>query len=316
MTARVAIVGATGYAGAELCRLLVGHPGAQVATVSSRRQRGRLDAVHPALAGFSDLRFSAVDIADLAAHDAVLLAVPHGTATELVSALEDAGAPCILDLSRDHRHAPGWVYGQAEWHREQLIGATRIAVPGCFATAIALALAPFVDRGLLQGPARVVAATGSTGAGATPSLTTHHPERFVNLKAYKVLSHQHGPEITTFLAGLGAMPGLHFVPLSAPVDRGILASCFVQVPEDVDAAAVVRDAYAHHPAVRVRAESPQLRWVRGTGLCDLSVVQDGSEVVVLSALDNLGKGAAAQALQCLELSLGLEPAPRAPASLP
>lgn len=316
MTARVAVVGATGYAGAELTRLLLAHPSVEVGTISSRRQRGRLDAVHPALAGYTDLQFSPVDIGAIASHDAVLLAVPHGTATELVAALEDAGAPCILDLSRDHRHAPGWVYGQAEWHRDQLVGAVRVAVPGCFATAIALALAPFVDSGLLQGPARVVAATGSTGAGATPSLTTHHPERFVNLKAYKVLQHQHAPEITTFLAGLGAMPGLHFVPLSAPVDRGILASCFVQVPAGTDAAAVVRDAYASHPAVRVRDESPQLRWVRGTGLCDLSVVQDGEEVVVLSALDNLGKGAAAQAVQCLELALGLAPAPSAPATLP
>ncbi len=317
MTCRVAVVGAAGYAGAELVRLLLAHPEVELAAVGSRSRVGeRLDQVHPGLLGFTDLAFSPLDLAALARHDVVFLAVPHGTASELVAGLDRAGAPCVIDLSRDHRHAAGWVYGQAEWHREQIVGARRVAVPGCFATAISLALAPFVASGPMQGPARVVAATGSTGSGASPSATTHHPERFVNMKAYKVLTHQHTPEIERFLRGLGALDAVHFVPLSAPVDRGILASCFVQVDDGLDADALVRQAYRAHPAVRVRDDSPQLRWVRGTGLCDLSVTQQGDEVVVLSALDNLGKGAAGQAMQCLELSRGLRAAPAAPAVLP
>ena len=309
MSVRVGVVGVTGYAGAELVRLLLEHDGVELAAVASRAAAGqRLDAVHPALRGLSELVVGTPDVAALAQLDAVFLAVPHGAARELAAGLEAAGAPRIIDLSADHRHAKGWIYGQAEWHAAQLAGATRIAVPGCFATAIALAIAPFVAAGRLAGPARVVAATGSTGSGFAPSRATHHPERFVNMKAYKVLSHQHGPEITQFLTGLGPFPGLRFVPLSAPVDRGILATVFLQL----DGGAVqttkavlddLRAAYAGHPLVRVGPESPELRQVRGTALCDLSAVADGDEVVVLSAIDNLGKGAAGQALQCLNLAL-------------
>jgi len=314
---RVAVVGAAGYAGAELVRLLLAHPHAELAMVGSRTRAGqRLSAVHPALLGCTDLVFSPLDVSRLASHDVVFLAVPHGTASELADLLDEAGAPCVIDLSRDHRHSDGWVYGQAEWSQDALRGATRIAVPGCFATAISLALAPFVAAGVTRGPARVVAATGSTGSGATPSGTTHHPERFTNLLAYKVLTHQHTPEIEGFLAGLGSLEAVHFVPLSAPIDRGILATCFVTVPPGTDAAALVHRAYAGHPAVRVRTESPQLRWVRGTGLCDLSVTQSGDEVVVLSAIDNLGKGAAGQAIQCLELARNLPSSPLSPALLP
>ncbi len=317
MSARVAVVGAAGYAGAELVRLLLGHPLVTLTSVASRSRAGqRLDAVHPALHGFTDIIFDTLDVPALAAHDVVFLAVPHGTARELADALDEAGAACVIDLSRDHRHSDGWVYGQAEWNREALQGATRIAVPGCFATAISLALAPFIHAGAVAGPARVVAATGSTGSGATPSLTTHHPERNVNLKAYKVLTHQHTPEIESFLGTLGGHGGVRFVPLSAPVDRGILATCFVTLKEPTDAAALVGDAYADHPHVRVRTESPQLRWVRGTALCDLSVTQQGDEVVVLSALDNLGKGAAGQAMQCLDLALGIDARRPLPALLP
>jgi len=311
---RVAVVGAAGYAGAELVRLLLTNPHVELSTVASRTRSGqRLDAVHPALLGFTDRVFTPLDLASLATHEAVFLAVPHGTAAALASELHNAGAACIIDLSRDHRHADGWVYGQAEWNREALRNATRVAVPGCFATAISLALAPFVDADLMAGPARVVAATGSTGAGVTPSRTTHHPERFTNLKAYKVLTHQHTPEIEGFLATIGPIDAVHFVPLSAPIDRGILATCFLEMVRPAD---IIARAYEEHPAVRVRSEPPQLRWVRGTGLCDLSVTQQGNEVVVLSAIDNLGKGAAAQAMQCLELSLGLKENPSMPALLP
>ena len=310
---RVGVVGATGYAGAELVRILLGHPRVELAAVASRSRTGRLDAALPALAGFTELEFVAPDaLPDL---DAVLLAVPHGAAAPLLPSLR---APRIFDLSRDHRHADGWVYGQVEWNGAQLPDADRIAVPGCFATAIALALAPFAKAGLLAGPARVAAATGSTGSGATPSPTTHHPERFVNLKAYKVLSHQHAPEITTFLRTLGPFPHLHFVPLSAPVDRGILATCFLPLQPGVDAAAVLADAYGDAPGIRLRAGSPELRQVRGTALCDLFATQDGDEAVVLSALDNLGKGAAGQAVQCLNLAFGLpqQLGLRTPALLP
>lgn len=303
---RAAIMGATGYAGAELVRLLLGHPGVVLASVVSRSVAGRrLDTVHPGLAGLTDLVFTAPDSAELATHDVVFLAVPHGSAADWANQLDTLGCERIIDLSSDHRHSAGWVYGQAEWHAAQVDGARRIAVPGCFATAISLALAPFVADQALVGPVQCVAATGSTGSGATPKQGTHHPERFVNLKAYKVLSHQHTPEVETFLRGLGEFDRLHFVPLSAPIDRGILATLFFTLsPGAADPQETLRKAYEDHPLVRVRQQSPELRHVRGTGFCDLHVARDGEQVTVLAALDNLGKGAAAQAVQCLNLSYG------------
>lgn len=302
MTARVAVVGATGYTGSETVRWLLGHPLVEVAAVVSSSKAGTpLAEAVPALQGFTDLVLQPFDPMALADLDAVFLATPHGIARELAPALH---TPLIIDLSADHRHADGWVYGQAEWNAPAIARATRIAVPGCFATAIELALAPLVAACTVSGPVNVAAATGSTGSGATPRAGTHHAERFSNLKAYKVLRHQHVPEIRAFLAGLGAAPAVHFVPLSAPVDRGILATCFVPVA-DVDAAAIVADAYAEYPLIRLRAETPELRHVRGTALCDIAVHQEGDTAVVLSAIDNLGKGAAAHAVQCLDLALGL-----------
>jgi N-acetyl-gamma-glutamyl-phosphate reductase len=306
---QVGVVGATGYAGAELVRFLVNHPMVRLVTVVSRTRAGTpLATVHPGLDGFTDLVFEAPDPKRLATLDIVFLAVPHGSARSLVEGLEEAGARIIIDLSADHRHAPGWVYGLTEWNDVQLRGANRIAVPGCFATAISLAIAPFVEARQLEGPVPCVAATGSTGAGAAPKAAAHHPERLVNLKAYKVLSHQHTPEIERFLRSLGSFDQLHFVPLSAPLDRGILATCFLRLRDpSLDAWQLVADAYDDHPFVRVRRDPPQVRHVRGTAVCDLSVHRDGDVVVVLSALDNLGKGAACQAVQCMNLSIGMAP---------
>ncbi len=300
---RVGVVGATGYAGAELIRLLVRHPRVELARVVSNSQSGtRLDELHPALLGCTDLVAEGFDPHALAELDAVLIGVPHGKAAPLCDALDEAGAKRIFDLSRDHRHADGWVYGLAEWAHTELAGASRVAVPGCFATAISMASAPFVKKGLVAGPIRVVAATGSTGLGTTPSKSGHHPERFTNLKAYKVLTHQHCPEVETFLRGVGEFDGLKFVPLSAPVDRGILASVMIPLTDDLDDAQtqdILQDAYGHHPLVRIRKQSPELRHVRGTGFCDIAGFSSEREVVVISAIDNLGKGASAQAVQCL-----------------
>lgn len=301
---RIGIVGATGYVGGEVVRWLLAHPSLEIAAVVSTSRAGtRLDAVLPGLVGLTDAVLEPFDAERLAQLDAVVLATPHGAAAPLAEALDAARCPMILDCSRDHRHAEGWVYGAPEWHREALIGATRVAAPGCFATAISLSLAPLVAAGVVQGRVSVSAATGSTGSGASAKAGTHHPERFTNLKAYKVLSHQHVPEILAFLDGLGGAPPIAFVPLSAPVDRGILATCFVPVPPEVDARDIVAEAYAAHPLVRLREGSPELRLVRGTAFADLSVHQQADVAVVLCAIDNLGRGAAAQAVQALELAL-------------
>lgn len=304
MSIRVGIVGAAGYVGSEMCRWVLSHPDMTLAMAVSRSRVGApLSAAIPALLGATDLCFSGFDADALCSLDVVILATPHGAAAGLADSLSEA--PVIVDCSRDHRHADGWVFGQPEWNAHLLKGATRIAAPGCFATALMLSAAPLVDAGVVAGDIQVVAATGSTGSGASASLATHHPERFVNLKAYKVLTHQHVPEVVSFLAGLGTAPTLHFVPWSAPVDRGIFATSFIPVTPGADAFACVRAAYGNRRFIRLRDGTPQLRHVRGTAFCDISVHQDGDTAVILAAIDNLGRGAAAQAMQALNLALGL-----------
>lgn len=298
MSARVCVVGATGYTGSELVRWLLRHPDVHLIDVQSRSRAGaRLDAVIPALQGFTDLTLSPVGPTPA---DVVFLAVPHGRAGDLVDRYEGS---TVIDLSADHRHAPGWVYGMVECAGDRLAGAERIAVPGCFATALNLSLAPLA--GALAGPVNVVGATGSTGSGASPSGTTHHPERFADLRAYKVLSHQHVPEVRAFLGSLGQAPEIAFVPWSAPIDRGILATVFAPLIPGTDAMARFADLYADRPLVRLRKDTPHVRHVRGTALADLSVHQDGDLAVVICAIDNLGKGASAQAVQCMNLALDL-----------
>lgn len=303
MTLRVGVVGARGYAGSEMCRWILAHPELSLHTVVSRSLAGRpLTDVVPSLLGATDVCFETFDARALSALDLVVLATPHGAAQALAEQLSDA--PIVLDLSRDHRHAPGWVFGQPEYNHEALRGATRIAAPGCFATALMLSMAPFVAAGVVDGPIRTVAATGSTGSGATASAGTHHPERFVNMKAYKVLVHQHVPEVLTFLGTLGDTPTVQFVPWSAPVDRGIFATSFIPLTAGVDAADLVQRAYSDRRFIRLRNGTPELRHVRGTAFCDVSVHQDSDTAVVLAAIDNLGRGAAAQAVQALNLALG------------
>lgn len=304
MSIRVGVVGAAGYVGSEMCRWVLAHPDMTLCTAVSRSRVGKpLASAIPGLLGATDLCFSAFEPQELCALDVVVLATPHGAAAGLAAQLGDA--PVVLDCSRDHRHAEGWVFGQPEWNAKALAGAKRIAAPGCFATALMLSAAPFVDAGVVAGDIQVVAATGSTGSGASASSATHHPERFVNLKAYKVLTHQHVPEVLTFLAGLGVEPTLNFVPWSAPVDRGIFATSFIPMTPGSDARTLVQDVYGDRRFIRLRDGTPELRHVRGTAFCDISVHQDGDTAVVLAAIDNLGRGAAAQAMQALNLALGL-----------
>jgi len=300
---RAGVVGATGYVGAELLRWLSLHPEvSDIVAVSRSRAGVDIDLVLPGLQGLIPGAFEPLDPDRLSQLDVVFLATPHGQAAPLAARLDP---PVLIDCSADHRHAEGWVYGQPEWHGEALSGACRVAAPGCFATAMGLALAPFAAAGLSTGPAMITAATGSTGSGVQPSRGTHHPERFANLRAYKVLTHQHPPEVAAFLEGLGGGPPIHFVPLSAPVDRGILASVLLPLGDDVDATQLVSDAYRPHPLVRVRSGSPELRHVRGTAFADLAVTQRDGVASVLVAIDNLGKGAAAQAVQAMNLTQGL-----------
>jgi len=300
---RAGIVGATGYTGTELARWLVSHPYIDLQRVYSTRKAGStLASCIPSLLGYYDLILEEPTTENFTDIDVLFLATPHGAAESLAKRAQNV--PKIVDLSRDHRHKEGWIYAQPEWKHRQLPNATRISAPGCFATAISLALAPLVADRALIGDVQVSAATGSTGSGASPKATTHHPDRFTNLKAYKVLHHQHIPEILNFLNTIGEPPTIHFVPLSAPVDRGIFATVFVQLKEYFDLSSCFTQYYEKKSLIRIRDNTPELRFVRGSAFADISTHQQGNSGVVLIAIDNLGKGAASQALQATNLSYG------------
>ena len=335
---RVGIAGGSGYGGAESLRWLAAHPGFEVCGVTSRSNAGQPVAdVHPNLLGFhDDLRFVATPEELLACGpDAVILALPHRHAAAYAHTLHAVYPELrIVDLSGDHRlddeslyrrhygadHPhPGeltsgrWVYGLPEAHRDALAEARLVANPGCFATGALLAALPLARRGWIAGPVRHVAITGSSGSGAEPGPGTHHPERVEDVKAYKVLGHQHVPEIARCLglAGMDRGTPWWMVPQSGPFARGIFTTLFVDLPDGVDADLVrgaFAEEYADDPFVRVRDGTPRVGHVRGTNFADVSVTVRDGVAVVLSAIDNLGKGMASQAVQNLNLMFGLDEA--------
>jgi N-acetyl-gamma-glutamyl-phosphate reductase len=201
-----------------------------------------------------------------------------------------------------------WVFGSPETNRDLVRAARCVANPGCFATGAILAALPLARRGLVAGPVRHVAITGSSGSGAEASAGTHHPERVENVRAYKVLDHQHVPEIVRCLGLTPATPWL-MVPESGPFARGIFTSLFVDLARETTTAelrALFDEEYGDDPFVRMRADTPQVAHVRNTNFCDVSVRSAGRVAVVLTAIDNLGKGMVTQAIQNLNLMFGLD----------
>jgi N-acetyl-gamma-glutamyl-phosphate reductase len=298
------VVGASGYTGAETLRWLLGHPDVTVVGATANKHAGKpLAALWPAFWGH-DLTLSA----DTVPADVTFLCLPHGEAAKRAPSLEGL----VIDLSGDHRledpaqHAafygfdrphPAWTYGLPELGMGRVRGAARIANPGCFATALALALLPM--RGRLPDVVNATGLTGSTGSGATASDGTHHPMRDENLRPYKVLAHQHVPEV---VQALGGGFELDFVPMSAPLRRGILVS----VPLPGATTAAYRDFYAGNPLVRVLDGPPDLLGVLGSPRADLCVVEKAGRAVVFCAIDNLCRGAGSQAVANMNLALGWE----------
>ncbi len=335
MKARVAILGATGYGGGELLRLLLLHPYVDIVAATSRTEAGRpVSAVHRNLEGVTALKFSAPDNDFLAdATDVVFSAMPHGATAEAIAPLVDRGVR-VIDLSGDFRlrdadsyrraykrvhprpdllgHA---AYGCPELRRDVLRRARFVACPGCFATAINLALLPAAARGWLEGATvTVTAMTGSSGSGAEASEGTHHPTRAQTLRPYKVLDHQHVPEVVMTLGDAGGAPAaLHFTPVSAPIVRGILAVATAPLPPGVDESRVqaeYAEFYAAAPFVRVlTGREAECATVATTNFAEIrSRARDGL-LHVTSAIDNLVKGAGGQAVQCMNLMMGFpEPA--------
>lgn len=313
---RAAVVGAGGYGGGELLRLLVQHPDVTLVQATSREPGQRLDAIHPGLRGLTDLVTtpSTADALD-ADLDVVFLALPHGASSELagpvLARLPDAR---VIDLAQDFRTATeaGWVYGLPELFGAALRGARTIACPGCFATAILLATGPVLAGGWHPRHVIVDAKTGSSGAGAAPGPGTHHPTRSASFRAYRVFEHQHEHEVAAAwqrLNGNGPLPALAFVPQSAPLVRGIYACCYLtfETRPPVELREWYREFYATSPFVRVVEAPPNVLDVRGTNNADLFVRDHGDVTLVIAAIDNLVRGAAGQAVQCMNLAFGLSP---------
>jgi N-acetyl-gamma-glutamyl-phosphate reductase len=325
MGMRAAVAGGSGYAGGELLRLLLGHPELEIAAIAAGSSAGLpVTDLHPQLPALHDRTFSTTDAAVLADADVVFLALPHGESAALAAQLPE-GLP-VLDLGADHRlgdaaawarfygtpYAGQWPYGLPELFRADLAGARRIAVPGCYPTSVSLALAPLLQAGLVE-PTDivVVAASGTSGAGRSAKAQLLGSELMGDLSAYKVGAHQHTPEIRQTLGRVsGAEVTLSFTPVLAPMPRGILATCTARTgASEAELRAALQEQYADEPFVHVL---PAGRWphtaaTAGSNSCQLQVTvdRDAGRAVVVSAIDNLGKGAAGQAVQCANLALGL-----------
>ena len=337
---KVAIAGGSGYTGGELLRLLLAHPEVDVAQVTSESRRGDyVHAAHPNLRGRSALRFSALD--DLAPCDVLFLCLPHGEAMRRPGLLDLA--PRTIDLSADFRlrdavsyerwygapHAAPdllgrFVYGLPELHREALRGATRVSGVGCLATATILALYPLVRAGVVRpDPIVVEVKVGSSAAGNTANPADHHPERAGVLRSFMPVGHRHTAEVEQELTFDGVRPTVHLSATAVEAVRGVLATAhnFLSAPaEERDLWRIYRECYGAEPFVRLVKERagiyrlPEPKILAGSNYCDVGFALDAARgrVVALAAIDNLMKGAAGTAVQCMNLmcdlpeTLGLE----------
>ncbi|WP_397595485.1 N-acetyl-gamma-glutamyl-phosphate reductase [Silanimonas sp.] len=302
---RLGLVGARGHVGTELIKLLASHPGFDIAFVSSRERDGQRLADHePAYRG--ELRYTSLDAAGVAASgvDAVVLGLPNGLAAPYVTAIDAVAAGmAIVDLSADFRFDATWTYGLPERNRAALAGATRISNPGCYATAMQLALAPVLD--LVDGPAQCFGVSGYSGAGTTPSDKNDPAKLHDNLMPYSLVNHVHEREVTRHLGH-----PVEFMPHVAPHFRGITMTVNVHLNDPATLGALrarYATAYASEPLVRVVDGAPWVSRIanrHGVEIGGFALSDDGRRLVVVSTLDNLLKGAATQALQNLNLAFG------------
>jgi N-acetyl-gamma-glutamyl-phosphate reductase len=326
-----AIVGASGYSGHELLRLLARRADVRIAGVFARASAGeRVDALYPAVTGTVDLTYAPFDPEALRGVDVAFVALPSGEAMSAVAALQGV-AGRIIDLSGDHRlqdldvyartygHAhvaPALVekavYGLPELHRDRIAGATLVANPGCYPTSALLALIPALAEGLVEPTSIGIASfSGVSGAGRSAKVEMSFAELDGNIRAYKVGVHQHTPEIESVLSGVAGAPvTVSFVPHLVPLTRGIHTTVHARLARRVDRAeveSVYRRYYAGAPFVRLRSKPPELRGVVHTNYCDLAPFVDArsGQLVILSVIDNLLKGAAGQAVQNMNIMLGL-----------
>ena len=334
MNIKAGVVGATGYAGAELVRLLTGHPQAELAAISSVSFTGQaLSDIYPAYYHICDLVCGTQEEV-VEKSDVVFAALPHGLSQELAKTCYDAGK-VFIDLGADFRlenedDYKEWyggtylykelheqaVYALPELFREQIRGKKIIANPGCYTTAVPLALAPALRKGYIAAEGIIAdCKSGVTGAGRKLTQNTHYPELNEGFSAYKVAAHRHTPEMEQSLSHVagGAPVKLTFVPHLLPVNRGILATCYAKLQKEVSLQEIrqaYEEQYGDEPFTRLRPEGrvPDIKNVRYSNYCDISLHMDPrtNTFIAISAIDNMVKGAAGQAIQNMNLAFGLD----------
>ncbi|RZK57586.1 MAG: N-acetyl-gamma-glutamyl-phosphate reductase, partial [Pedobacter sp.] len=307
-------IGGAGYTGGEMLRILVNHPNVEIAFVNSTSNAGNLISdVHTDLIGDTDLKFTSDIPQDI---DVLFLCVGHGDAKKFLAANPINENIKIIDLSQDFRLKAnaqlsnrGFVYGLPELNRDAIKNAKNIANPGCFATCIQLGLLPLAAKGLLKSEVHINATTGSTGAGQSLSTTSHFSWRNNNLSIYKAFEHQHLNEIGESLLQLqpSISDALNFIPQRGAFTRGILASMYLESDLTLEEAQTIyEDYYSAHPFTHVSRKNIDLKQVVNTNKALVHIEKHGNKLFIISAIDNLLKGASGQAVQNMNLMFGLE----------
>ena len=301
--AKIGIVGAAGYTGGELLRILVNHPDVHLTCILSNSQAGKLISdVHTDLLGSTHLRFSK----DLTPVDVLFLCSGHGESKKFLAANDIPWHTKIIDLSTDFRdESEGFVYGLAEFQKEKIKEATKVANPGCFATSIELALLPLAAKGLLNQDIHVSAITGSTGAGQSLSETSHFSWRNNNVSVYKTFTHQHLSEIRQTISAVQPAPKIHFIPYRGNFSRGIMANVYTNFAGSQEDAEKMFDAFYQNSPFVFRSSQPvDVKQVVNTNKCFLHLEVHEGQLLITSVIDNLLKGASGQAVQNMNLMLG------------
>jgi len=311
---RAGLIGGAGYTGGEMLRILVNHPNVEIAFANSKSNTGNyIYEVHNDLFGDTDLKFTGDVPTDI---DVLFLCVGHGDAKKFLEQNVTPDNVKIIDLSQDFRlsqnsklKGKNFIYGLPELNRDKIKSAQNIANPGCFATCLQLGLLPLAASKLLNSEVHITGTTGSTGAGQSPSATTHFTWRNDNLSIYKAFDHQHLGEIGQSLNQL--QPGfgqtLNFIPYRGDYTRGIIASIYLNSDlSGEEAFKLYEDYYASHPFTHVTTRNIDLKQVANTNKCFIQITKHGNKLLITSIIDNLTKGASGQAVQNMNLMFGLD----------
>jgi N-acetyl-gamma-glutamyl-phosphate reductase len=308
---KIGIIGGAGYTAGELLRILLNHPGAEVTYIHSTSNSGKnVSAIHTDLLGDTELVFSAEY--NFTGLDVIFLCMGHGKSVEFMNSVSLPENLKVIDLSTDfrmEREGNNFVYGLPELNVETIKMAKYIANPGCFATGIQLAILPLAAAGLINDEIHVNAITGSTGAGQSPSKTSHFSWRNNNLSAYKIFDHQHLGEINQSLTQLqpSYKPALNFIPVRGNHSRGIYATAYTNYEGTLEEAKhLYANYYKECPFVHLTNENPDLKQVVNTNKCILHLEKHGDKLLIISITDNLIKGASGQAVQNMNLMFGLD----------